>query len=293
MADFRPVTAAVKAYAAACVKEALAAPVTTTPPTTTSTGVQPFPTHPVGLYHMCWSNSGSPLVGTTPANVNVLYLAFAQGDPPSLVGNASDGASFGTELKKLRARGVRIIASVGGQGGAINISNQDAFVNGIAAISTSLCPLDGLDFDLEGPAMGTTDVLAVATKLKSKLGTNFAITMAPNGSNIGTYLPIAKALYSKGLLAGFGQQFYDAPVSTSAMMGRIDEFVGTGIPASKYSVGMMIASDSSHWTNAQCVTNYKAAKAKYPSIGGAYLWEASRPGCAQWATEVGTLVKAG
>lgn len=238
-----------------------------------------------------WSNSGSPALSTTPANINVVNIAFAQGDPPALVGWASDGqARFVSDVGALRARGVRMVLSVGGAGGSINIANRQGFVGGIMAIN-AMVPLDGLDWDLEGASMGQADVLWISAELKRLRGANFAITLAPNGSNIDSYLPIAAALNAAGNLTRIGQQFYDAVVSKEAALGRIDQAVAAGIPAAKYSIGMMVGNTSNYWTVDQGITNANFIKAKYPTIGGAYLWEAGRPGAADWADRVGTVVR--
>lgn len=273
-------------------------PTPTPTPTATATPTPPvtsapmaYPAKSVALYHMMWSTSGSPALSTTPANVNVIRMAFAQGDPPSLTGWASDGQSqFVASAQALRARGVRMTVSIGGAGGNVNIANRQAFVNGVMAIN-NLVPLDGLDWDLEGAAMNQADVLWISAELKRLRGSNFAITMAPNGSNIDQYLPIAVALNNAGNLTRMGQQFYDAPVTKEQAMARIDQAVAAGIPASKYEIGMMVGSTSNYWTVDTCITNVNYIKAKYPAMGGGYLWEAGRAGTSDWANRVGNLLK--
>ena len=207
-------------------------------------------------------------------------MAFAQGDPPAVIGWASEGqAQFVASAKALRARGVRMTVSVGGAGGHVNIANRQAFVDQMMAIN-SIIPLDGLDWDLEGAAMDQSDVLWISAELRRLRGTNFAITMAPNGSNIDEYLPIALALHEAGNLTRIGQQFYDAVVTKEAAMGRIDKAVAAGIPIEKYEIGMMVGGEPIDWTVDTCIRNATYFKAKYPTIGGGYLWEAKRDGTA-------------
>jgi chitinase len=250
-----------------------------------------LPAKVVALYYMMWSNSGSPKLSTIPADVNVVNLSFLQGDPPSLVGWGAQGeASFIADAKALRARGVRIVASVGGAGGHVNIANQTAFVNGVMAVNAKV-PLDGIDWDLEGAAMGTADVVAVSQRLKSLRGPGFSVTMAPNGSNIDQYRGVAVELQKVGALDMIGQQFYDAVVSKEAAKGRIDQLVASGITQSHIGIGMMIGTADTYWTVDESVAAVSYIKASYPGIRGGYLWESGRAGTADWVTRVGALLR--
>jgi hypothetical protein len=261
--------------------------VTTVPPATSGSG---WPVDSLSVYFMCWSNSPNISLSSIPPEFTDVRLSFAQGDPPRMVGWGAKGeADFKASLKTLRDRGVRIIVSVGGAGGHVNPANRQGFINGIKAIGDSFGGIDGIDWDIEGSApMGPSDVIYICTQLKQHYGANFAITMAPNGSNIGNsatqgYTAIAIALNQAGLLDAFGQQFYDAVVSAGAAIGRINQYVSYGLPIEKYQVGMMVGDADTYWTVQECVTNFGAIKAAHPKIGGAYLWEAGRPGTAAWA----------
>lgn len=253
----------------------------------------PYPTKVVAMYHMMWSNSGSKPLSQTPANVNVVNMSFAQGDPLSLVGWASDGeAAFVAAAKNLRSRGVRMVISVGGAGGAVNVSNRQSFVNSVMAINAKV-PLDGLDWDLEGPSLVSADVVWIAQELDRLRGANFAQTMAPNGSNVGQYLPVARALQSAGLLDAYGQQFYDSDVSKEAALGRVNEAIANGIPENKITIGMMNPPGSvpnGYWSVDTCIANMNWLKLQRPGLRGGYLWEAGRAGAADWATRVGPIL---
>lgn len=257
---------------------------------TTSPGPMPYPAKAVAVYYMMWSDSPSPSLSDLPAGINVLNLAFAQGSPPQLVGWSPQGKSaFLAGISALRARGVRIVLSLGGEGGQIDVTDHTAFVQGVMAIDAEV-PLDGIDWDLEGPAMPPADVVAVSTALKQQIGANFAITMAPNGSNVDDYIQVAQALNAAGALDMIGQQFYDAPVTVDQAAGRIQQMIDAGIPENKVGIGMMIADDANHWTLDQCVSNTQQLKAQYPDLRGGYLWEASRAGTSDWVSEVGALL---
>lgn len=263
----------------------------TDPGGTTGTAPMPYPTKAVAVYHMMWSTSGSPQLSTTPANVNVINMAFAQNDPPALTGWASQSeASFIADAKALRARGVRMVVSVGGAGGHINVANRQAFVNGIMAINSKV-PLDGIDWDLEGPSMTQSDVVWISTELKRLRGSDFAVTMAPNGSNIDQYRTVAVALNNAGALDMIGQQFYDSVVTNSAMMTRLAQLRSAGIPENKIGIGMMVGDADTYWTVDECISAVNTAKSTYPNLRGGYLWEAGRAGTADWANRVGNLLK--
>ncbi len=267
-------------------------PAPTTPPPVGSTAPMALPVKVQALYHMMWSNSGSPQLRNTPAQVNVVNLAFLQGGgTPSMVGWGSQSeASFVADAKVLRARGVRMVISVGGAGGALNISNREAFVQGVMNLNAKT-PLDGLDWDIEGAAMGSSDVVWISKRLKELRGNNFAITLAPNGSNIDQYRAIAVELNKQGALDMIGQQFYDAVVSKEAANGRVAQLVGAGIPQSKIAVGMMVGDANTYWTVDECIQAYQFIKGNYPGIRGGYLWEAGRAGTADWANRMSALLK--
>jgi hypothetical protein len=244
------------------------------------------------LYHMMWSNSGSPRLRNTPRQVNVVNLAFLQGSTPRLVGWGSQSqASFIADARALRKRGVRIVASVGGAGGHVQVAKRAAFVRGVMALNAKL-PLDGLDWDIEGDvAMAPDDVVWISKRLKRLRGRNFAITLAPNGSNIDHYRRIAVRLQRAGALDMIGQQFYDAVVSPQAARWRVAQLVDAGIPQSKVAVGMMVGSSSHYWTVGECVRAVRHIKAEFPKIRGGYLWEAGRDGTRAWADRLGPLLR--
>jgi len=261
----------------------------TTDSGTTETAPMPYPAHVVAVYHMMWPESGSPPLADAPANVNVVNLAFGQGDPPVLVGWTTQGeAEFVADASELRAVGVRIVLSVGGAGGDVNVSHRQDFVDGVMAINEHI-PLDGLDWDLEGPAMTTDDVVWISSELKNARGADFAITLAPNGSNVDHYIDVAVALESAGALDAIGQQFYDAVVSREAALGRIEQMLGAGIPEGKITIGMMVGDADTYWTVAECVDAVTYLLGAHPGLRGGYLWEDGRPGTAEWADQVGGL----
>lgn len=280
--------AAVAGVAAACGSASIR-------PTTADgfggSGPMAYPQVSLSLYLMMWPDGGGASLASIPDQVNVVRLAFAQKDPPTLVGWGPEGrTSFIGAARVLRSQGVLTSLSLGGEGGALNLSNRQGVVDGVMAINRT-STLDGIDIDAEGQDVRLDDVLWIATELRRLRGKDFHITMAPNGSNVDQYLPIAVALNAAGLLTRIGQQFYDVDVSAAQAIDSVQVAIDAGIPAAKYDVGMMLdPAGGKWWTNEQAVANYRAIKHAYPDIGGTYLWEASRPGTAQWAADLGSLL---
>jgi len=238
---------------------------------------------------MMWSVNG-PNLGSISADCNEIRLAFAQGSPPALVGWGSQGqSSFLSDLAAKVAAGTRIVVSVGGAGGALQISNRTAFLAGIANIRSALGGnLHGLDWDQEiASPFNDADVVWISQQLKATYGAGFGITFATTVVNGTPYtLNAAVACSRVGALDFYGQQFYDAPVSLSAAVQRINEAIGRGIPQSQLGVGMMVGNSANYWTNAQCRANYAAIRQQFPGIQKAYLWEASRAGTAEWCADM-------
>lgn len=245
----------------------------------------------LAVYQMMWPGSGKTIT-TVPAQCNEIRLAFAQGSQPALVGWANDGqAAFVAAAAAFRARGGRVVVSIGGEGGYVSTANHTSFLAGIANIRSQMGGnLDGIDWDIEASSMNPADVVAINLALKAAYGPLFRVSFAPNGSNIDQYLRAAVACQRAGCLDSFGQQFYDSEVPVSDALWRVRQAIDAGIPANKITIGMMIAPDARHWTVQQCSDNYKRLLTAVPGLNGAYLWESSRPGTAQWANDVGALV---
>ena len=263
-------------------------PSTTTPPSTSG-----FPAQAVGVYNLMWPNSPGPLSGE-PSGINVHFLAFGASDSSgtiNLMGYGPTGkADLLSALAADRAAGDKVILSLGGSGYSVNLSSTAARVADIARIAADVGGLDGVDIDIENGSIDQTQIVAFAQGLRTRFGAGFAFTMAPNGSNIDTYLPVAKALSDRGLLTQIGQQFYEAPVSLGAAKGRIQQLVDGGIPQSQIAVGMMVdAAGGNYWTLQQCRDNMANIKATWPGITKAYLWEASRSGTSTWVSDMRSI----
>ncbi|WP_420717193.1 chitinase [Streptomyces sp. H27-G5] len=188
------------------------APVTVT--TTGGGGGDPgnpgLPAHAlVGYLHASFANgSGYVRMADVPASWDVINLAFGEptsvtsGDirfslcPVSECPNVESVAEFKAAIKAKQAAGKKVLISIGGQNGQVQLGTtaaRDTFVSSVSKIIDEY-GLDGLDIDFEGHSLslatGDTDFRAPTTPvivnlisavktLKAKYGPDFVLTMAP------------------------------------------------------------------------------------------------------------------
>ncbi|MEV7524110.1 glycoside hydrolase family 18 protein [Streptomyces sp. NPDC091371] len=184
------------------------APVSAT--TTSGGGGGGLPTHAlVGYLHASFANgSGYVRMADVPASWDVINLAF--GEPTSVTSgdirfrlcpvaecpNVESPAEFKAAIKAKQAAGKKVLISIGGQNGQVQLGTtaaRDTFVSSVSKIIDEY-GLDGLDIDFEGHSLslatGDTDFRAPTTPvivnlisavktLKAKYGPGFVLTMAP------------------------------------------------------------------------------------------------------------------
>ncbi|WP_405712769.1 glycoside hydrolase family 18 protein [Streptomyces xanthophaeus] len=163
----------------------------------------------VGYLHASFANgSGYVRMADVPASWDVINLAF--GEPTSVTSgdirfqlcpvaecpNVESPAEFKAAVKAKQAAGKKVLISIGGQNGQVQLGTtaaRDTFVSSVSKIIDEY-GLDGLDIDFEGHSLslatGDTDFRAPTTPvivnlisavktLKAKYGTDFVLTMAP------------------------------------------------------------------------------------------------------------------
>ncbi|MGW6600273.1 chitinase [Streptomyces sp. NPDC055036] len=197
----------------------------------------------VGYLHSSFANgSGYTRMADVPASWDVINLAF--GEPTSVTSgdirfglcpvaecpNVESVAEFKAAIKAKQAAGKKVLISIGGANGQVQLSTtaaRDAFVSSVSKIIDEY-GLDGLDIDFEGHSLslntGDTDfrnpttpvvvnLISAIKTLKAKYGADFVLTMAPEtffvqlgyqfyGSGpwggqdprAGSYLPVIHAL---------------------------------------------------------------------------------------------------
>ncbi|MFF5776854.1 chitinase [Streptomyces virginiae] len=163
----------------------------------------------VGYLHASFANgSGYVRMADVPASWDVINLAF--GEPTSVTSgdirfrlcpvaecpNVESEAEFKAAVKAKQAAGKKVLISIGGQNGQVQLAStaaRDTFVSSVSKIIDDY-GLDGLDIDFEGHSLslatGDTDFRAPTTPvivnlvsavktLKAKYGPDFVLTMAP------------------------------------------------------------------------------------------------------------------
>ncbi|MER7826486.1 glycoside hydrolase family 18 protein [Streptomyces sp. NPDC096097] len=163
----------------------------------------------VGYLHTSFANgSGYVRMADVPASWDVINLAF--GEPTSVTSgdirfrlcpvaecpNVESEAEFKAAVKAKQAAGKKVLISIGGQNGQVQLAStaaRDTFVSSVSKIIDEY-GLDGLDIDFEGHSLslatGDTDFRAPTTPvvvnlisavktLKAKYGPDFVLTMAP------------------------------------------------------------------------------------------------------------------
>ncbi|MFD5584765.1 chitinase [Streptomyces sp. NPDC127063] len=197
----------------------------------------------VGYLHASFANgAGYTRLADVPDSWDVIDLAFGEptsttsGDirftrcPVTECPNAESDADFKAAIKAKQAAGKKVLISIGGQNGQVQLTTtaaRDTFVTSVSKIIDTY-GLDGLDVDFEGHSLSlnandtdfknpTTPVIvnliSALKTLKAKYGTKFVLTMAPetffvqNGyqyygtgkwggqdPRCGAYLPVIHAL---------------------------------------------------------------------------------------------------
>ncbi|MEU3826278.1 glycoside hydrolase family 18 protein [Streptomyces sp. NPDC029080] len=207
-------------------------------------GSADLPAHAlVGYLHASFANgAGYTRLADVPDSWDVIDLAF--GEPTSVTSgdirfnrcpvtecpNVESDADFKAAVKAKQAAGKKVLISIGGQNGQVQLTTaaaRDTFVSSVSKIIDTY-GLDGLDIDFEGHSLSlnandtdfknpTTPVIvnliSALKTLKAKYGARFVLTMAPetffvqNGYQFygtgkwggqdprcGAYLPVIHAL---------------------------------------------------------------------------------------------------
>ncbi|WP_225635627.1 chitinase [Streptomyces solaniscabiei] len=225
-------------------ESARSATVTATTTQGSDGGGSGLPAHAlVGYLHASFANgSGYTRMADVPDSWDVIDLAFGEptsvtsGDirftrcPVTACPNVESDAEFKAAIKAKQAAGKKVLISIGGQNGQVQLSTtgaRDLFVSSVSKIIDEY-GLDGLDIDFEGHSLSLNaddtdfrnpktpvivNLISALKTLKAKYGDDFVLTMAPetffvqNGYQFygtgkwggqdprcGAYLPVIHAL---------------------------------------------------------------------------------------------------
>ncbi|MDJ0383816.1 glycoside hydrolase family 18 protein [Streptomyces sp. G-G2] len=173
-------------------------------------GTPGLPAHAlVGYLHASFANgSGYLKMADVPPSWDVIDLAFGEptsvtsGDirfqlcPVSECPGVESPAEFKAAIKAKQAAGKKVLISIGGQNGQVQLATiaaRDTFVSSVSKIIDEY-GLNGLDIDFEGHSLslatGDTDfrspttpvivnLISAVKTLKAKYGAGFVLTMAP------------------------------------------------------------------------------------------------------------------
>src|SRR5256714_1951900 len=225
----------------------------------------------IGYLHASFANGAGYLrMADIPAAWDIIDLAFGEptsvtsGDirfnrcSPSECPTVESDADFIAAIRAKQAQGKKVLISIGGQNGQVQLTStgaRDTFVRSVSAIIDKY-GLDGLDIDFEGHSLflntGDTDfrnpttpvivnLISALRSLKARYGAKFVLTMAPEtffvqlgyqfyGSGpfgrpdprAGSYLPVIHALRND-LTVLHVQDYNSGPI-----MGLDDQFHNIG-----------------------------------------------------------------
>ncbi|MFG3055106.1 chitinase [Kitasatospora sp. NPDC048239] len=163
----------------------------------------------VGYLHASFANgAGYTRMADVPASWDFINLSF--GEPTSVTSGdirfnrcpatecptVESDADFRAAIAAKRAQGKKVLISIGGQNGQVQLTTaaaRDTFVSSVSAIIDKW-GLDGLDIDFEGHSLSlntgdndfknptspvVVNLISALKTLKAKYGAGFVLTMAP------------------------------------------------------------------------------------------------------------------
>ncbi|WP_460320190.1 chitinase [Paenibacillus sp. YSY-4.3] len=267
-----------------------------------------------GYWHNFINNSSNLRVRDVPNQYDIIVLSFADMDParpggvtfsvnPSLssaLGGYSN-ADLIADIQAKRSQGKKVIISIGGEQGNINLNNASPnvtnFVESMYGVITQF-GLDGVDIDLEH-GMNVANLTSAIRQLQQRVGSNFILTMAPQTIDMQSQNTSYMQLYNnlKDITSVINVQYYNS----GCMLGRdgkcyaqgtVDFLtalsdltlqwvspsqLGIGVPATPSAAGGGYVSPTVVNNALNCLAtgngcgSYKPV-AKYPSIRGAMTW---------------------
>lgn len=268
-----------------------------------------IPANPVGLYWVYWAPFQRLVQFPTTYNVLFLFHAYpAEGEPVGgstgavvlRTPSGTPGTFMNADIATCRARGQKVILSVGGAGGQVYLTSQsraDAFITSIKAINVQLGgsgttnAIDGLDWNnFEGVSQGAQGAWMsyIGQQLRAYYGDDFIFTAPPAASffeDQNTYDRLLVAeLYKNGVIDWICPQFYDGTDNAllSNVRTQLDWYntavtiggTSVQIPRDYIGIGFSIGSTTGNkfWTTSGASSAYSTVVADGRTPKGAFNW---------------------
>jgi chitinase len=283
--------------------------------TSSSGGGGLVPKHALtGYWHNFTNGSSNLKLSSVPNNYDIIAVAFADMDTsnpggvkfsvdPSL-STALGGYTNANLISDIQAKhslGKKVILSVGGQNGNIDLSsaspNVSNFVNSMYGLITQF-GFDGVDIDLEN-GLNVANISNAIRQLQQKVGSGFILTMAPQTidmqSNNTAYMQVYTNLkdimtvinvqyYNSGCMLGRDGKCYSqgtidflTALSDLSLQWVSPSQLGLGLPATASAAGGGYVAPSVVNNALNCLAagiscGSYIPVAKYPTIRGAMTW---------------------
>lgn len=283
--------------------------------TTQSGGGGQLPKHTLtGYWHNFINGSSNLKLSDVPSQYDIIVLSFADMDPMHPGGvtfnvNSSLSTALGgysnanliSDIQAKRAQGKKVILSIGGENGNINLGsaspNVSNFVTSMYGLITQF-GLDGIDIDLEN-GMNVPNLTTAVRQLQQQVGAGFILTMAPQTIDMQnqstSYMQLYNNLkdittvmnvqyYNSGCMLGRDGQCYTqgtvnflTALSDLTLQWVAPSQLGIGVPAVTSAAGGGYVAPSVVNNALNCLATGNGCGsyipvAKYPDIRGAMTW---------------------
>jgi len=277
-------------------------------------GSSGLPAHILMGYWQDFANGATPLtLADVPASYNLVAVAFGTAtSTPGQVAFSLDPtlasdlggytqAQFISDIQTLHSRGQKVILSVGGQNGAISVTDATSAANFASSVYSLIQQygFDGVDIDLEN-GVNPTYMASALEQLSSDVGSSLIITLAPQTvdtqSTGDDYFQLALDIksiltmintqyYNSGSMNGCDgnvysegtENFMTALACTELEGGLSASQVGLGLPASSSAAGSgyvspSVVNDALDCLAAQANCGSFVPSSAYPDIRGVMTW---------------------